>query len=105
PFSGATLRDSLIMTSGPSRNQPMKETVRFLLNRTPTPDGGSSKIPPVYLQAHRHWAQFDGSVGDPLTRNSLAALGVGATIENLRVPGILSTIREAYQFVSTLRGP
>src|SRR5579863_6139580 len=30
PYSGASLRDSSLMTSGPGRNAPMRETVRFL---------------------------------------------------------------------------
>jgi hypothetical protein len=105
PYGGIALRDSQLFTSGPGRNQPMRETVRFLIQQTPAPDGGASKIPCLYEQAERQWAQFDGSVRDPLTRNSLAALGVGASIQNLRVPGILNTLRQAYVYVSALEGP
>lgn len=105
PFGGKDLRNADLFPSGPSRNQPMRESVRFLLNRTPTPDGGSSKIPPLYMQEHRKWAQFDGSLGDPQTRNSLAALGVGANLENLRTAGILRTIRETSSYVAKLPGP
>jgi mono/diheme cytochrome c family protein len=105
PFGGADLRDPSIMTSGPGRNQPMKETVRFLLHRTPTPDGGSSKIPSLYHQDRREWAQYDGSVRDPSTRNSLAALGVGASIQNLRLPLMLHTLRQTTEYVRTLEAP
>ena len=105
PYSGSQLRDSEYLLSGPGRNEPMKETVRFLIDQTPFPTGGSSKIPALYHQDRRHWAQFDGSLGDPYLRNSLAALGVGATLENLRMPGILHTIQDTYTFVKDLEGP
>jgi hypothetical protein len=105
PFGGKDLRDPDYFPSGPGRNQPMKETVRFLIHQTPLPDGGSSKIPCLYEQEHRHWAQFDGALGDPITRNSLAALGVGASIYNLRVSGILNTMRQSYVYIKTLKGP
>jgi hypothetical protein len=105
PFGGADLRNSELLPSGPGRNQPMRETVRFLLDRTPTPDGGASKIPCIYQQLRREWAQFDGSVRDPVTRNSLAALGVGASVYNLRQPGILHTLQQSYQYIRTLDGP
>src|SRR5258706_8745186 len=105
PFSGLDLRNPDLLPSGPGRNQPMRETVRFLLQRTPTPDGGSSKIPCLYQQQRREWAQFDGSIRDPITRNSLAALGVGASIYNLRQPGILHTLQKAYDYLLHLEGP
>jgi hypothetical protein len=105
PFSGADIRNSALLPSGPARNQPIEETVRFLLDETPNPAGGSSKIPCLYRQDRREWAQFDGSVGDPILRNSLAALGVGASIYNLRMPGILHTLQQAYVFVKTLEAP
>jgi mono/diheme cytochrome c family protein len=105
PFGGMQLRDASVMPSGPGRNQPMKETMRFLVRRTPIPDGGSSKIPSLYRQERRVWAQFDGSVRDPLTRNSLAALGVGASLQNLRVPLMLNTLRQTYEYVKDLDPP
>jgi hypothetical protein len=105
PFGSADLRNSSLMTSGPGRNQPMKETVRFLIDETPTPDGGSSKIPSLYEQHQRDWAQYDGSLRDPITRNALAALGVGASVYNLRVPGILETLNQSYIYIRDLQGP
>jgi hypothetical protein len=105
PYGGADIRNSELVPSGPGRNEPMEETVRFLIDQTPVPDGGASKIPSLYHQDRRVWAQFDGSLHDPYLRNSLAALGVGASIVNLRVPGILHTIERTYDFVATLDGP
>lgn len=105
PFGGKDLRDSALMPSGPGRNQPMKETVRFLLKQTPEPAGGASKIPCLYEQRRRQWAQFDGSLGEPNTRNSLAALGVGATLENLKIPAILHTIQQASVYLRDLKAP
>jgi hypothetical protein len=105
PFSGEQLRDPELFVSGPVRIMAPRETVRRLLDQTPNPDGGPSKLPCLYQQEQREWAQFDGSVRDPLTRNSLAAMGVGATAENLRVPDILETMRQSYEYVKTLNGP
>jgi hypothetical protein len=105
PRGGHELRDSSVLPSGPGRNEPMKETIRFLIDRTPSPDGGSSEIPSLYHQDRRDWAQYDGSVRDPLTRNSLAALGVGASLYNLRVPAMLHTLEQSYQYLKTLDGP
>lgn len=105
PRGGPELRDASLMPSGPGRNQPMKETMRFLIDRTPWPDGGSSQIPSLYHQERRDWAQYDGSLRDPLTRNSLAALGVGASVYNLRKPGILHTLQQTYQYLKRLEGP
>lgn len=105
PFSGADLRSPTLFTSGPGRIMAPRETVRRLVGQTPIPDGGPSKLPDLYRQDRREWAQFDGSVRDVLTRNSLAALGVGATIENLRSPQMLATMRRSYEYVKTLSGP
>jgi hypothetical protein len=105
PRSGPELRDPSVLPSGPGRNEPMKETIRFLIDQTPDPAGGSSEIPSLYHQARRDWAQYDGSVRDPLTRNSLAALGVGASVYNLRMPGILNTMQQSYQYLKDLDGP
>ena len=107
PFGGQDLRNSVLLPSGPGRNQPMEETIRFLIDRTPTPwpNGGSSKIPCLYQQQRRQWSQFDGTLHDPITRNSLAALGVGATLYNLKVAGILGTLQQSYVYVKDLDGP
>ena len=105
PHGGMDLRNGELFKSGPSRNQPMMETIRFLLKDTPEPDGGYAKIPSLYMQEHRKWAHYDGTIGDVQTRNALAALGVGANIENLRVPGILKTIAMTTKYVAQLEGP
>jgi hypothetical protein len=105
PYGGTELRNPVAFRAGPARNEPMKETVRFLVHRTPAPDGGPSKIPSVFMQNWREWAQFDGSLGDPMTRNALAALGVGSTLNGLRQPEIYETVRRTSQYVATLAGP
>jgi len=105
PFSGADLRNAALMPIGPGREDAIEETIRFLLDETPIPTGGASKIPSLYEQERREWEEYDGSVRDPLTRNSLAALGVGATVQSLSRPGILHTIEQAYTFVKTLAAP
>lgn len=105
PFGGANLRKAELFPSGPARIMAVRETVRRLVDQTPIPDGGPSKLPCLYEEGRREWAQFDGSVRDPYTRNSIAAMGVGATAQNMRKPAILDTIRQSYTYVETLAGP
>jgi hypothetical protein len=82
PFGGPDLRKAELFPSGPARIMAMRETVRRLTDQTPIPDGGPSKLPCLYEEGRREWAQFDGSVRDPYTRNSIAAMGVGATAQS-----------------------
>src|SRR5205085_4816405 len=100
PYGGADLRNPRFFPAGPGRNEPMKETVRFLINQTPEPNGGASKIPALYRQEDRHWAQFDGALHDPVTRNSLAALGVGASLDNLSRGGSLHTLQHTATYLA-----
>ncbi|HTQ58556.1 MAG TPA: hypothetical protein VMI94_29040 [Bryobacteraceae bacterium] len=105
PFAGSDLRNAALFPSGPARIMAVRETVRRLVDQTPIPDGGPSKLPCLYQEERREWAQFDGSVRDPYTRNSIAAMGVGATAQNLRKAPMLDTIRQSYTYVASLDGP
>ena len=105
PYPGDKLRDSRYMVNGPSRTQAFRELVRFYMDRPAAQDWSYSKLPPIYHQDRRDWAQNDGSVRSALTRSVLAALAAGATVDNLVVPGILSDALAAVDYSLELAGP
>lgn len=105
PYPGDKLRNSRYMVNGPSRTQAFRELVRFYMDRPAAKDFSYSKLPPVYHQSNRVWAQNDGSVRSPVTRSVLAALAAGATPTSLVVPGILHDALEAVNFSLDLHGP
>lgn len=88
PVRADQLFDPQFIAAGPSRTQPFRSLVRVVLKRPgasgdrAAPDAGFSKIPAVYHQApeyHGDWAQFDGSVRNPVARSLLAAMTAGGT--------------------------
>jgi hypothetical protein len=106
PYSGRDLREAAYMPNGPSRTQPFRNLVRNVMDRPATlGDHGYCKIPSLFEQSHRHWGQFDGSVGDRLTRSVLAAIAVGATLDNLIVPDISTDVVGAIDYTTTLKAP
>jgi hypothetical protein len=105
PYAGADLRNAQMMPNGPSRTQPFRNLVRNIMNRPALLDHGYCKIPSLFEQEHREWGQFDGSVHNRLTRSVLAALAVGATIENLVLPDISSSVENAIQYTLKLKAP
>jgi hypothetical protein len=106
PYGGADLRSAELMPNGPSRTQPFRNLVRNIMDRPATlGDHGYCKIPSVFEQRNRVWGQFDGSVGNRLTRSVLAALAVGATRENLILPDISKSVADAIDYTTTLRAP
>lgn len=105
PYSGAELRDANYMGTGPSRTQPFRNLVRIVMDRPAATDRAYAKIPTVYEEGNRPWAQFDGSVRNPVIRSSLAALSSGATVENLALPEISNNITQSTAYTINLRGP
>jgi hypothetical protein len=105
PFSCADLRNSELMPNGPSRTQPFRNLVRNIMDRPAMLDRGLCKFPVLYEQENQEWGQFDGSVRNRLTRSVLAAMAVGATIDNLVIPDISQNVSSAIEYTLTLRGP
>lgn len=106
PFSGPDLRDSRLMPNGPGRTQPFRNLVRNVMDRPATlGDRGYCKIPSLFEQKNRQWGQYDGSVGDPLTRSVLAALAVGATLDNLVLDDIAGSVGDAIGYTLELPAP
>jgi hypothetical protein len=105
PYSGMQLRSPEYMPNGPSRTQPFRNLVRNVLDLPAATDRGFCKFPSLYEQRNREWGQFDGSVRDKLTRSVMAAIAVGATLDNLPMPAIGGSVQEAINYTLTLRGP
>ncbi|PTL85598.1 hypothetical protein [Vitiosangium sp. GDMCC 1.1324] len=106
PFGGKDLLDSGKMPNGPSRTQPFRNLVRNVMDRPATlGDYAYCKIPTLYEQGNRHWGQYDGSVGNRLTRSVMAAIAVGANKDNLNEPEISKSVIKAVDYTVALRGP
>jgi hypothetical protein len=105
PYSGADLRNSEFMPNGPSRTQPFRNLVRNIMDRPALLDHGYCKLPALFEQQFRTWGQFDGSVHDKLTRSVLAAIAVGATMQNLSMPEISNNVEQSIQYTLDLQAP
>ncbi len=105
PYHGEELRDAKLMINGPARTQPFRNLVRSVLNRPAATDRAMCKFPVLYQQGLREWGQYDGSVGDRLTRSVLAAIATGATIDNLVLPDVSESVQQAIKYSETLHGP
>src|SRR5436189_2061777 len=106
PFSGRDLRDANLLPNGPARTQPFRNLIRIVLDRPATSgDHAYCKVPSLYEQKNRHWGQYDGSVGNRLSRSVLAAIATGATTDNLLEPHIESGVLQAVNYTVNLHGP
>jgi len=105
PYGGADLRNAELMPNGPSRTQPFRNLVRNIMNRPALLDRGYCKLPVLYDQKDRTWGQFDGSVHDRLTRSVLAAMAIGATMNNLSMPEISSNVEQSIAYTLDLKPP
>jgi hypothetical protein len=105
PHEPAQLRDAATLPNGPSRTQAFRELVRFVLDRPGAVDRSYSKLPAIYRQATRGWAQYDGSVREPLSRSVFAAIAAGSTRENLVLPDLIHIVRQNIEYSLRLDGP
>jgi mono/diheme cytochrome c family protein len=105
PYGGAELRDSRFLPNGPSRTQPFRNLVRNIMDRPAHADRAFGKFPALYEQKNRDWGQFDGTVRNRVTRSVLAALAVGATLDNLMIPDITRSVGGAIEYSLNLKGP
>jgi hypothetical protein len=91
---------------GPGRTEPFVTLDNEVLNLPARDNHGYSKIPAVFCEGDRPWAQFDGSVRHPFTRSGLAAMTVGGSVDNLGGLGIGRNIMAAASYtVKELVGP
>ncbi len=114
PYLASQLFDPRFLPAGPNRTQPFRSLVRVHLDRPGSSavaaeaDRGFSKVPSVFHQArefHGEWAQFDGSVRDPVARSTLAASTAGANVNNLAEPDLAANIRLAAEHTLHLAPP
>jgi cytochrome c553 len=106
PFHGLAARDPQLMPNGPARTQPFRNLIRLVLDRPATSgDHAFCKVPTLYEQGNRVWGQYDGSIGNRLSRSVLAAIATGATIENLIIPDVSNGVISAVDYTVTLKGP
>jgi mono/diheme cytochrome c family protein len=87
---------------GPGRTQPFVTLDNSVLMLPAKDNKGYSKIPAVFLEGSRKWAQFDGSVADPHTRSGLAAMTAGGSVDNLGGLGVGHHVMAAADY--TVRG-
>jgi hypothetical protein len=101
---GTGLRNADKAPVGPGRTTPFRSLVRKQISR-PEHDPAYSKIPVVFHQAWKPWAQFDGSVKSPTLRSAVAAMTITASRENLTDREIGRNVTRAASYVMGLGGP
>ena len=104
PYANAALKDARDIPAGPGRTRPFRSVVRVALNLPGAENEAMSKIPVVWEQAHflRPRSQYDGSIGDPVTRSFTAAYASGASVEVLSKPQVVDDIKAAAAYSEIL---
>lgn len=111
PYPAETRFNSLFHPAGPGRTNPFSNLLRAALdlpNRSLTQNreiSAYTKIPAVYREDRRVWAQFDGSIRNLNSRSALAAMTVGATPENLSNAEISHNIIMATDYTRHVQPP
>ncbi len=106
PPTPEQLRTAAYNPVGPGRTEPFVTLDNTVLNLPASHNRGFSKIPAVFREKDRLWAQFDGSVKLPNTRSGLAAMTAGGSVHNLGGLGIGRNIIDAADYtVEVLVGP
>ncbi len=91
---------------GPGRTEPFVTLDHEMFDLPAKHNFGYSKIPAVFREKYREWAQFDGSVKFPRTRSGLAAMTAGGSVDNLSGLGVARNILAAATYtVDDLVGP
>ncbi len=106
PASSAQLRTPEFNPVGPGRTEPFVTLDHEMFRLPANHNHGYSKIPAVFHENDRTWAQFDGSVMRPRTRSGLAAMTAGGSVDNLSGMGVARNIIAAANYtVDELVGP
>jgi cytochrome c5 len=100
-FSGHGLFKPDNIPTGPSRSRPFRSVIRNVLDLPGETNHAISKMPAVFMQAYKNWAQYDGSIGNPEARSAVAIFASGATLPAMNERQIADNIRQAAKF--TLR--
>jgi hypothetical protein len=99
------LHDPRVYPAGPGRTRAFRSLVRVVLDRPGEQNWAITKIPALYSQGLRKFAQFDGSIEDHDARSALAALTAGATPQSLASRQIAPNVRATTRFTNDLPAP
>jgi len=105
PYGNGRSRDEDVTPTGPTRTLAFRTLLRNVMGYPANDLPIHSKIATIYNQGWRERAQFDGSISNPESRSSLAAVAAGATADNLASPEIVHNIREAINYTLALAPP
>jgi len=104
PYHGLDMKQANDIPAGPGRTRPFRSIVRVAMDLPGDENFAYSKIPVVFEQRQdlRPRAQYDGSLGDPVTRSFIAAYASGSSITALAKPEVVHNIRHAAAYTETL---
>ena len=104
PYHGAELKSADAIPAGPGRTRPFRSIVRVAMDLPGEDNYAYSKIPVVFEQRQdlRPRAQYDGSLGDPVTRSFTAAYASGASVKALSKPEVVHDIKTAAAYTEEL---
>lgn len=104
PYHGAELKSAGAIPAGPGRTRPFRSIVRVAMDLPGEDNFAYSKIPVVFEQRVdlRPRAQYDGSLGDPVTRSFTAAYASGASVTALAKPEVVADIKAAAAYTEEL---
>ena len=104
PYHGIQMKQAADIPAGPGRTRPFRSIVRVAMNLPGDENYAYSKIPVVFEQNQklRPRAQYDGSLGDPVTRSFIAAYASGSSIKALSKPEVVHNIKKAAAYTEDL---
>ena len=104
PYHGIQMKQAGDIPAGPGRTRPFRSIVRVAMNLPGDDNFAYSKIPVVFEQRQdlRPRAQYDGSLGDPVTRSFIAAYASGSSIKALSKPDVVFNIKHAAAYTEEL---
>ena len=101
-FSATGIADPANIPTGPSRSRPFRSAIRNALDFPAETNHAISKMPAVFMQRYKNWAQYDGSIRDPVVRSAVAIFASGASIPALNERQIFENIRRAAEFTANV---
>lgn len=104
PYVGPELKNAAAIPAGPGRTRPFRSIVRVALDLPGAESYALSKIPAVFEQRKelRPRSQYDGSIGDLVTRGFVAIYASGGSVEALSKPEIVDNLRAAVGYTKDL---
>ena len=101
-FHGKEILEAKNIPPGPSRSRPFRSIIRNALDFPAETNHAISKMPAVFMQKDKDWAQYDGSVKNGTLRSMIAVFASGTSIPALNDPQIADNVKKAAEFTLTL---